>query len=228
MRRVVLVLALFSLAIVPTASAAIVEAYSVPVIQVGNQAYGGTLGLQFTVGSTPIMIDRYGVFDDSVNSIGAGTLSVAIFDIAGNIVAGSPTVTFTTNSPGTPLLNHLFKSLASNLVLTAGTYAVGAWGFSTTNPNANSACVTPGTAGCLAAGGAWTAPTLTNGGVITFGPQSLYDAAPGSLAAASTYGGAAEWHAGTFSFRPVPEPSTYALVGLGLAGLAIFRRRQKA
>jgi len=51
--------------------------------------------------------------------------------------------------------------------------------------------------------------------------------APGTVDQSANYGAAGAFGAIAVSMNPVPEPATFALAGLGAAGLLIFRRRNK-
>ena len=118
-------------------------------------------------------------------------------------------------SPGQLLVGgSRFTALGSALDLAIGNYSIVAWGFNATDQNGNN-------------GIAAIFPTLnTNGGLISFVGDSRYAVAAGVFPTILDGGPAARYYAGTFTFdEQVPEPATYALVGLGLIGLAVFRRR---
>jgi hypothetical protein len=67
--------------------------------------------------------------------------------------------------------------------------------------------------GWTGASGVATSVTLGNGGLIT--PGNIFGSSAGQIPGGMI-----------LAFQPVPEPSTFALAGLGAATLLIFRRRK--
>ncbi len=139
----------------------VVTAYSVPAGTVGNQAYGGALGLDFDV-TTPVRVTDLGCFDESGNGIGAGiTITVALWRRNN---AGTPAVpgddagagiivqtNFTAAAPGTLLGGQRFKALPAPIALTNGSYTIVAYGYGAAERLANNlGVVTPNAAGALA------------------------------------------------------------------------------
>ncbi|MCA9267274.1 MAG: hypothetical protein KDA41_02330, partial [Planctomycetales bacterium] len=88
--------------------------YNVPAGTVGNQTYGGTLGMDFDV-NQEITISRLGVFDSGSNGL-SNTINAYIFDRT-NTATPLATVTFTPGSPGVLEEGNRLKTLGSPLVL---------------------------------------------------------------------------------------------------------------
>jgi hypothetical protein len=91
-------------------------AYINPASVDGNQAYGGSLGLDFNV-ARPIQITKLGVWDEASDGLKL-TLTAAVFDRQ----TEKPLVTleFTADSPGELVGGSRFKNLPQPLVLAAG------------------------------------------------------------------------------------------------------------
>jgi len=68
-----------------------------------------------------------------------------------------------------------------------------------------------------------------NFATVTFGTGALSDGSYGWLKFTPSTDGklAISWSGTNVSVSAVPEPGVYALIGLGVAGLALARRRQK-
>src|SRR5262245_21068776 len=112
-------------------------AYNVPALTVGNQVFGGSLGMDFDV-NQPIVITDLGVFDSSSDGITAGsTLNAQLFNRATTATA-SPILTFTNGSPGALVGGSLFKPLATPILLPAGFQGTMVdWGHDAFEPNGN-------------------------------------------------------------------------------------------
>ena len=104
--------------------------YSTPTTTAGNQAWGGTLGLDFTVNSS-VQVNSLGAFNSTKTGI-TTNINVAIFNRIGTIV--SPTVNFS-GTTGTD--SYLYKTV-SPFILTPGSYQIGAWGYNGADMNYNS------------------------------------------------------------------------------------------
>jgi len=172
------------------------------VVQTGNQAYTGSLGMEFVVnGGRYIEVFQMGVFDDQGNGISSVSgLTVALYTSAGALVTG--TMTTVPQGTGTPLVGgDRMVTLGTPVYLAPGTYVVGAWGFSSSDENTNF-----GLGGVTAStmdtgGGALTfsgGPFFNNLGVTGF-PHQNTDGAP-----ANRYG------SGTFSYVPGTQLGTGA------------------
>ena len=94
-------------------------AYDVPAGTVGNQAYGGSLGLDFNV-NAPILIDQLGAFNDASAGAGLTTpITVRLWDRTTQNEVGSP-ITFPAGTPGTLINGSRFLPLATPIWLPAG------------------------------------------------------------------------------------------------------------
>ena len=186
----------------------------------GNQDFNGSLGTFFSItGPAGLTLRDIGVFDSGANGFQSGTtLQVAIFTQAGVQVTDT-LQTFTQGSPGTlDAGSYRFKALPNGDVhLPSGSYAVVAQGFNTNDMNYNS-------------GGF---PSSINVGEFAFlgnnivWESSYYENGPLQLPTINSGGGADRFGAGVFTVM-IPEPGTFALLGLGLAPIALaIRRRRK-
>lgn len=121
-----------------TNSNAAAIAYNFDAGQAGNQAYGGSLGNDFTV-NFPIVVTRLGVFDDLANGIN-GSLTATIYARDGN--TGTPVpgavATFTNANPGTLVGGVRLLEPATNIILQPGTYTIASSGHSASDQNLNS------------------------------------------------------------------------------------------
>jgi hypothetical protein len=186
------------------------------------QAWGGSLGMDFTVNSA-INVDSMGVYNAAGNGVITGTLQVAIFmqnpNLSWSEVAGTY-ASFDSASPGLPdLVNDgqydLYKTIAP-VLLDPGNYSIVAVGFSNQDPNGNTGY--PGGLGAAEDGS----------GLLTYTGSSRFDAAQmGTLIFPTTTDGgpANRYDAGTFEFTATPEPASFILIGTGLALISFGRRR---
>jgi PEP-CTERM motif len=221
-RPTVLVLAVIAaLSVVPVAHGGTI-AYGSD-IQIGNQTYTGSLGLDFNVDS-PIDIIRLGVFDSGGDGI-AGTLSVAIFDRNTQSVVG-PQLNFSSFLPGLLIGGYRFQDLETSLTLDAGQYSVVAWGFGVSDRNGNVGCNGLNVTTCT--GDSITGPLMDDGGgLISFVGPNRFGATAGAYPATlETDSLSNRYLAGTFEFNAVPEPGTLGVAGLLLVALGIWRRRR--
>jgi hypothetical protein len=178
-------------------------AYSTPANTPGNQAYGGALGMDFTV-TQPVQVTALGCFDDESNGISGGTtITVQLWarnnkgtpsnlqDDTGRAVLA--TTNFTSSSPGTLLNGDRFKGLAVPVVLTNGDYTIVAYGYNGTERNGNTA---------VTGEVDFPAPTLdTGGGAVRF-VGSRYGTAGAFPQIVDV--GVAQYGAGTLKFQTRP------------------------
>ncbi len=121
-------------AVLPNEAAAVV-AYNVPAGTVGNQAFDGSLGMDFDV-TAPISVTSLGVFDSGSNGL-LNSLNAYIYDRT-NTAVPVATLSFSPGSPGTLVDGSRFKSLASPLVLLPGFQGtIVAEGYGPAEPNGN-------------------------------------------------------------------------------------------
>ena len=179
------------------------------------QYWTGNLGMDFDVVGNSITVDALGAYKAGTGSTGAFNkdIQVGIFNLSG-VLQGA--VTFTANTTYNYVVgtNDLYQQVTP-FTLGPGSYSIVAVGFSNLDPNGNY--------------GNGTRPlsTLdTGGGAIQFVGGSRYDSntvlqLPGTLDG----GPANRYDAGTFGFTAAPEPSTFAMLGIGAALLALARRK---
>ena len=178
---------------------AVTVAYVTPTNTLGNQAFGGSLGMDFVV-TRPVVITELGCFDSGGDGIASGMISVQLWRRNDNGTPDNPaddsgiamlaSADFTTASPGTLADGNRFKPLATPLTLTNGAFTIVASGYSSAEPNGNNG------------GGAFVPLTLNSGGTLQFVGRSRFGSAgafPGSPDSK-----AAQYGAGTFRFQAAP------------------------
>ena len=174
----------------------------------GNQNFGGSLGLDFDVGSAAINVTHLGGFDDGQNGIN-GTLTAYIYDRSTALAVAGP-ITLTGSSD--PLVSGYRMRDIADVTLPAGFQgSVVIEGYNAAELLYNS-------------NGAAGASAMGNGnGLITFSGGGRFGSA-GAYPAGLDGGPANRYLAGNFAFQAVPEPSAAAL--LAGATLLLLRRRK--
>jgi hypothetical protein len=96
-----------------------VIAYAVPADTEGNQAFGGTLGMNFEV-ANPILVTQIGVFDDMSDGLNL-PITAKIWDRSNpDAPEALVTVEFTPEEPGVLVGGSRFKALPTPLRLEVG------------------------------------------------------------------------------------------------------------
>ncbi len=167
-------------------------AYQVPEGTVGNQAFGGTLGMDFEV-ANPILVTQIGVFDDGSDGLNL-PITASIWDRT-DPSAPVPLVVveFTPEDPGTLIGGSRFKPLPAPLRLEIGflgTMVAEGYGEGETLRNAGAVPRT------------WT---VNDGdGSLVFVGTSRYGTANGEYPNVPDGGPADRYAAGTFEFESTP------------------------
>ena len=194
--------------------ASAIIAYQNPSGNYGNQPGDYVVGLQFTVGASPLSVTQLGAFDNGQNGW-AAPVSVAIYNFTTHSIVGS-TATFS----GTSGVN--LGTLGSDggsrflpvtpFTLNAGqTYMVVAAGYGVGREENYNAGLPPSIA-------------LHQGAGITVG-NNYYTSGTGMLFPATMDAAPyPRYGAGTFEFAPVPEAAQFAMAGVGLLGLVYIGR----
>ena len=180
----------------------------------GSGNFGGTVGVQFTVGSVPLLITSLGLWDgpNSGSSEGDG-LEVAA-DVGLWNVSGSPlaSVSIAQNSMGSFVdgssASCVFASLTTPVTLNANsTYIIGAYYTSSGNAFTNN----PEATALFS-----TSVNVTDGKYFSGGSSLTF---PTSSDPANLFGSA------TMRFSEVPVPGAVWFFGTGLIGLLGLRRK---
>lgn len=199
------------LASAPVAAATLI--YDTTPATPGNQAWGGTLGLDFNVNSQ-VTVTRLGTFDSGKDGI-TSDIFVGIFNLAnGQLVAPAINLNGTANAGGTAYVTQAITPI----VLAAGNYQLASWGYNLgADVNYNN--------------GANGGPIIFNslfGRLTAVGTRYSDFGSPGVLGTNTDFG-TTRYGAGTFAAY-VPEPATWGLMitGFAMTGAAMRRRKVAA
>lgn len=193
----------------------------------GNQAYGATIGLIFTVNS-PINVTSLGAFDAALPTGAAhtlaGTLTTTIYNQTTQAAVSGLSASFSAADPGTLLGGYLYKSVGglNGVTLAPGTYVI-AWTATNVQDLEGNSTV-PG----------YTPPTYSNGGGLITINQTQFrynEQTAGNVGVdrfpTNVTGG--QLTAGTFKFSAVtPEPGAVSLfAGMAVMGGSLVLRRRR-
>jgi hypothetical protein len=197
-----------------SARANVVTAFLDPAT-VGNQNWGGTLGLEFNV-VNPIWVTALGTFDSGQNGIG-GAVTVTIYDRTTQSPVSGLSLAIT-GTQGFLVGGDRFVTLLTPVLLPAGFQGtVGGVGYgSGLDPNGNTTL------------GGFGPVTVDNGGGLIALVDSRYSNSSGYPTLFD--GTAAAYGAGTFQFSDAsaaPEPGTLGGVMLAVAAAGWWRRRRE-
>lgn len=174
-------------------------AYINPQFQEGNQAFDGSLGMDFDV-VHPIQITRLGVFDEYSDGWLARPIRAAIFDR--NSREEIVFLEFTTEEPGELVGGSLFKTLETPLNLPSGfqgTIVASGYGEGERLFNSGNR---PDDVALLG---------TFDGGSLLFVGTASYSATPGAYPDVADGGPANRFGAGTFEFEPAAESPTITI-----------------
>ncbi len=178
----------------------------------GNQDWSGSLGLEFNVGNSALLVTSFGAFDSGLNGFTTGTtITVGIYDRVSKLLVG-PVTTFTGNE-GTLVDAWREKATAPIRLSAGGQYVLVASGFNGNDLNYNRGFV----------GDQTNAATNSATSLLTFVGSSSYS---GGTAYPETTdsGPSIRYGAGNMSVTAVPgPPAGLAMMGVG----ALLRRRRR-
>jgi fibronectin type 3 domain-containing protein len=169
-----------------------VIAYAVPADTEGNQAFGGTLGMNFEV-ANPILVTQIGVFDDMSDGLNL-PITAKIWDRSNpDAPEALVTVEFTPEEPGVLVGGSRFKALPTPLRLEVGFLGtIAAEGYGEGERLRNAGAVPKN----------WT---LNDGnGSLVFVGTSSYGTENGAYPNVPDGGPADRYAAGTFEFETTP------------------------
>ena len=183
---------LLPLGVASAGAAERIIAYQVPEATVGNQPFGGTLGMDFEV-ANPIVVTQIGVFDDGSDGLNL-TIIAKIWDRSNpDAPEALATVEFTPEDPGTLVGGSRFKPLPSPLRLELGFLGtIGAEGYGEGERLRNAGAVPRN----------WT--VNDGNGSLVFVGTSRYGTENGAYPNVPDGGPADRYAAGTFEFETTP------------------------
>ncbi|MDX2035490.1 MAG: PEP-CTERM sorting domain-containing protein [Isosphaeraceae bacterium] len=188
-------------------------AYDVRSDVVGNQAYGGSIGLDFNVNSS-ILVNALGAFDNGGNGLFAG-VTVTIYNRTSQAIVAQAVVPAGTSAP---LINgSRFISLPNPIKIDPGNYTVSAVFTSDLFFNVFTGTNVPSTLN-------------SGGGLVSFVGTGRYGLNTGFPTIVDSQQVVNPYAGGTFRFEDaIPEPSSLVLMGIGsVATAGLIRRRRKA
>jgi len=212
MKRLIMALAATaSIYAAPASAADVTQVYNAPTGLAGNQDFGGTLGLMFTVNQATT-VTQIGVFDSGSDGLNA-TIFATIFDSTHTALFAPVTFAAGTGTSGSA---YIFQPLTYTLA--PGTYQLAAWGYNGAEKNYNYGFIAPGNGGPItfdSAGGRLTA----TGTQYTYAPGDYADNVDDGT---TRYGAASLVVA-------VPEPATWAMMiaGFGMVGFGLRSRKRQ-
>lgn len=187
-------------------------AYSVASGAVGAQNFGGSIGMDFDVGGSPVNMTHIGVFDSGQDGIN-GTLNAYIYNRDTQTVVAGP---FSFSGAGDTLIGgSRFRDIA-DVTLPANFHgSVVVDGYNAAELLFNTGGTVPGGASALGDGN----------GLLTFTGTGRFGN-PGAFPATADAGPANRYGAGTFAFQ-VPEPASSMILLLSTGLFATGRRRTR-
>ncbi|MGE3309142.1 MAG: hypothetical protein AB7O66_04165 [Limisphaerales bacterium] len=169
-----------------------VIAYEVPAGTVGNQAFGGTLGMDFEV-ANPIVVTQLGVFDDLSDGLFLPIIATLWDRSDPDAPVPLVTIEFTPDEPGTLVGGSRFKPLPSPLRLEIGFLGtMVAEGYGAEERLRNAGAVPKD----------WTAND--GNGSLVFVGTSRYGTVNGAYPDVADGGPADRYAAGTFEYETTP------------------------
>lgn len=210
-------------------SAQTFTAYDLAAPAAGQEQYGATLGLQFTV-NAPIIVNALGAFDAAVPGTSTahtlnGTIITTIYSSLTQAPVAGLTASFDATNPGTLSGGYLYKPVGgtNGVVLLPGSYVVAWTSVNNNDPDGNSNFAN------------FTPPTYNEGAnLITINKTSyLYNEQSNPVFLGqdkypiNTFTG--QLDAGTFKYTAnTPEPGAVSLFGglVVMGSSALLRRRR--
>jgi len=180
-----------------------------------NSAFGTTTGLYWSV---------FGYVDTTGSSLGAKN-TLFLTDPRSDIsIANDPNASFTSSGQGQVVSKMIAIANGANSAFAIVYDNQQVKMDKTLNVGGNPVSYTIGVGSLGDFNGTWapSVENLTTGGTTT---SDLFQQNPGA-ANNGIYLGAFSMNGGTLSFSPVPEPSTWAMIGSGMLALLALRRRK--